>query len=104
MLRSIDMQQIFLQSDKVERVQQTHINSSECRQRQFETELAKEKRELRAKTKDLEASGKLKVKEEKMQDQRKQNKKKTRDEQAGDDDTVAELSAVEPGSKVDIRV
>jgi len=106
MLRSLDVQQVLLQSNKTERIQQAHMNSPESQQRHFESELVKERRELREKTKDLEASGRLKIKEEKMLDKRKRNrnKKRAKEEQKSADDTAADLSAGEPGSKVDIRV
>ncbi len=73
MLRLLDVQQILLHSNNTERIQQAYMNSPENQRRHFESELVKERRELREKTKDLEASGRLKIREEKKHDHRKKN-------------------------------
>lgn len=106
MLRSLDLQQILLQSNKTERIQQANLNSPESQQRHFESEMVKERRELREKTKDLEASARLKIREEKMHDKRKRSRSKKRGKKAQESaDNIAEdLSVGEPGSKIDIRV
>ncbi len=102
MLRSLDVQQIFLQSDKTERIQQAHANSSECQQRHFESELAKERRALREKAKEIETADRLKVREKKSHEQQKRNRDKKR---AGEEiDNAEKQSDDEPGSKIDIRV
>jgi hypothetical protein len=68
--------------------------------------MAKERRALREKTKDLEASARLKIREEKKHDQRRKNRgpKGSGGDQEGDKDLAADLSIDEPGSKVDIRI
>ena len=109
MLRSLDVQQILLQSNKTERIQQTNANGHECQQRHFESEMAKERRALREKTKALEASARLKVREEKKHDQRGKNRGPKGAGGAGGDPEedkalTADLSIDEPGSKVDIRI
>ena len=106
MLRSLDVQQILLQSNKTERIQQTNANTPECQQRHFESEMAKDRRALREKTKELEASARLKIREEKKHDQRGKNRgnKEAGGDQEGDKDLAADLAIDEPGSKVDIRI
>ena len=103
MVRSLDVQQVLLQSNAVERVQQVQQQQSDVQQRHFGAQLAKEKRELREKVKDLEEAEQLMIREEEERGKKEKNpgensaKKKK-------DSVVADPSADEPGGKVDIRV
>lgn len=102
MLRSLDVQQVLLQSNAVERVQQVQQQQTDVQQKHFEAQLAEEKRELREKVKDLEEAERLMIREK--EEQKKRNENRGKRKQEGTDDAADDLSADEPGGKIDIRV
>jgi len=111
MVRSLDVQQVLLQSNAVERVQQAQQQHGTVQQKHFEGQLAEEKRALREKVKNLEEAEQLKIKEkeeeERAKRERKKKKAKAKKEKEGADtaDVAAEeKSADEPVGKIDIRV
>jgi hypothetical protein len=103
MVRSLDMQQVLLQSIAVERVQQVQQQQADVQQRHFGSQLAEEKRELREKVKDLEETERLMIREEEERGKREKNpgENSAKKKKGG---VVADSSADEPGGKVDIRV
>ena len=111
MVRSLDVQQIFLQSNAVERVQQVQQQQADVQQNHFQGQLAEEKRALREKVKGLEEAEQLMIKEEEERDKREKKKKMDKrkkegaDNAAADDgDDAGDLSVDEPVGKIDIRV
>lgn len=106
MVRSLDVQQIILQSNAVERVQQVQQQHPDLQQRYFAGQLNKEKSLLKEKVKDLEESERLMIKEEERQPKRKKNPKGSRQKKEEEDasDVNNDLSTDEVGGKVDIKV
>jgi predicted phage gp36 major capsid-like protein len=99
MVRSIDMQQVLLQSNAVERVQQVQQQQADVQQRHFKGQLAEEKRELREKVKTLEEAERIMIKEKEGRDKREKKRK-----QADADEAARDLIVDETAGKVDIRV
>jgi hypothetical protein len=64
MLRAIDAQQVILQSNAMERVQQTHQQHQDMQQKYFELQLNEEQRLLKEKVKNAKESEEAKIKEE----------------------------------------
>ncbi|MEA3415466.1 MAG: hypothetical protein U9R02_04805 [Thermodesulfobacteriota bacterium] len=100
MVRSLDVQQVLLQSNAVERVQQVQQQQADIQQRYFGVQLAKEKRNLKEKVKDLEETEKLMIREEEERSKKEKNPgenspKKKKDGVVADN---------QPGRKVDIKV
>ena len=106
MVRSLDVQQIILQSNAVERVQQVQQQHPDLQQRYFADQLNKEKSSLKEKVKDLEESERLMIKEEERQPKRKKNPKGSKQKREEEDasDVSNDLSTDEVGGKVDIKV
>ena len=106
MVRSLDVQQIILQSNAVERVQQVQQQHPDLQQRYFGDQLNKEKSLLREKVKDLEESERLMIKEEERHPKRKKNSKGSKQKREKEDasDVSNDLSTDEVGGKVDIKV
>lgn len=101
MVRSLDVQQMLLQSNAIERVQQVQQQQGDAQQRHFQAQLAEEKRELREKVKDSGESERLAIKEEEGREKREgaqgeSGAKKENKKGAADDG--------EPVGKIDIRV
>ncbi len=104
MVRALDVQQVILQSNSVERVQQAQQHQANLQQKHFESQLAKEKRLLREKVKDLEESERLMIKEKQERDKREnKNKRSKRGETGVDEDRKKQLSD-EPVGRIDIRI
>lgn len=51
MVRSVDVQQVLLQTNSIERVQQVHQQHPDVQQRYFEDRLSKQRKELKEKVK-----------------------------------------------------
>jgi len=105
MVRSLDMQQVLLQSNAVERVQQVQQQQADVQRRHFEAQLAEEKRELKEKVKDPEEAQRLILKEEEEREKREKNSggKGAKKKKEGAD-AAGELSVNESERKIDIRV
>ncbi|MBW1670329.1 MAG: hypothetical protein JRJ43_01425 [Deltaproteobacteria bacterium] len=106
MVRSLDVQQIILQSNVVERVHQVQQQHPNLQQRYFADQLNKEESSLKEKVKDLEESERLMIKEEERQPKREKNPKGSKQERGKEDasDISNDLSTDEVGGKVDIKV
>ncbi len=106
MVRSLDVQQIILQSNAAERVHQVQQQHPDLQQRYFADQLNKEKSLLKEKVKDLEESERLMIKEEERQPKRKKNPKGSKQKREEEDtsDVNNDLSTDEVGGKVDIKV
>jgi len=106
MVRSLDVQQIILQSNAVERVQQVQQRHPDVQQQYFGDQLDKQKTLLKEKVKDLEESERLMIKEEERQPKRKKNPKGSKQKRKKEDtsDVSNDLSTDEVGGKVDIKV
>ncbi|MBN2539062.1 MAG: hypothetical protein JXB09_03330 [Deltaproteobacteria bacterium] len=99
MVRSIDVQQILLQTNSVERVQQTQQQHPDVQQRYFEDQLSKEKKNMKEKVSGAEGLEELRIREEERRDsgdRHKRGKKKKEEEH--------DAGAGEVGETVDIRV
>ncbi|TFG92075.1 MAG: hypothetical protein E4H15_04510, partial [Syntrophobacterales bacterium] len=68
MVRSIDVHQVLLQTNSVERVQQTQQQHPDVQQRYFEDQLSKEKKNLQKKVTGSESPQELRIKEEERHD------------------------------------
>ena len=99
MVRAIDVQQVLLQTNSVERVQQTQQQHPDVQQRYFEDQLSKEKKNLKEKVSSAEGLDELRIREEERRDSgdRHKRKKKKKDGEHG-------AGAGEVGETVDIRV
>ncbi|MDD5722909.1 MAG: hypothetical protein PHY29_04125 [Syntrophales bacterium] len=98
MVRSIDVQQVLLQTNSIERVQQTQQQHPDVQQRYFEDQLSKERKNLKKKVSGSDSLQELRIMEEEGRDsgdRRKQGRKKKEEHDAG---------AGEIGETVDIRV
>jgi hypothetical protein len=104
MVRALDVQQVLLQSNAVERVQQVQQHLGDIQQRHFESQLAKEKRSLRKKVKNLEEAERLRIREEQERDKREKKNKSSKREKEGTDDKDGDLSDGEPVGRIDIRI
>ena len=100
MVRSLDVQQVLLQSNAVERVQQVQQQQADVQQKHFEAQLAKEKRELREKVKDTEEAEQLMIR---VGDERG-NREKNPGENSAKKKKDGADAADEPRGKVDIKV
>ncbi|MEA3486375.1 MAG: hypothetical protein U9R20_01835 [Thermodesulfobacteriota bacterium] len=105
MVRSLDVQQVLLQSNAVERVQQVQQHQADTQQRHFEAQLAEKKRELRETVKDPEEAQRLMLREEEERDKREKNPgKKGAKKEKDDTDVAGELPVDKSERKIDIRV
>ncbi|MBW2663514.1 MAG: hypothetical protein JRD93_16405 [Deltaproteobacteria bacterium] len=100
MVRSLDVQQIILQSNAIERVQLVQQQQTDVQQKHFEAQLAKDKRALREKVKDLEETERLMIREEEERGKREKNTGKNSAKKKEDSADVAD----KPLGKIDIRV
>lgn len=104
MVRSLDAQQILLQSNAVERVQQVQQHHGNVQQRHFEAQLAQEKRELKETVKDLEELGRMVIGEKEEQGEGKKDSREDKSKKEKENADSGELSAGESQVKIDIRV
>jgi len=105
MVRALDVQQVLLQSNAVERVQQVQQHQADTQQRHFEAQLAEKKRELRETVKDPEEAQRLMLREKEERDKREKNpgEKGAKKEKDGTD-IAGELPVDKSERKIDIRV
>lgn len=106
MLRSVDIQQIILQSNSVERVHQVQQQHPDLQQKYFTDQLNKEKSLLKEKVKDLEESERLLIKEEDGQSRRERNTKGGKQKREKEDDSGVGNDIPDDGARtrVDIKV
>jgi len=106
MLRSVDVQQIILQSNSVERVHQVQQQHPDLQQKYFADQLNKEKSLLKEKVKDLEESERLLIKEEDGQSRRERDPKGGKQKREKEDASGVGNDIPEDGARirVDIKV
>ena len=106
MVRPLDMQQILLQSNTIERVQQTQQQYPDIQQKYFGDQLNKEQSLLKEKVKDLEESERLMIKEKDKQAKRKKKHKDSREKAKKQDSSNVSngISADDLGIRLDIKV
>jgi mannitol-specific phosphotransferase system IIBC component len=100
MVRSLDVQQVLLQSNAIERVQQIQQHQTEVQQKHFEAQLAEDKRKLKEKVKDLEETERLMIREDEERGKREKNTGENSAKKKKDDADTAD----KPLGKIDIRV
>ncbi len=106
MLRSVDIQQVLLQTNSIERVQQTQQQHPDTQQRYFEAELQKERKEFTEKISNTKESEHLTLKE------REERKRKQHEESSAENkrdrqrEEILEDQVLEGdlGTTVDIKV
>jgi len=104
MVRSVDMQQVLLQTNSVERVQQVQQQHPDVQQRYFENQLNKEKKELKKKVQHAHETDHLSVNTD---EERKKQEHQCQDDHRNDaqgQENDKGTSSGEPGAKIDIRV
>jgi len=105
MVRSVDVQQVILQMNSVERIQQVQQQHPDVQQRYFEDQLNKEKKEVKEKVQHSEEIEHALIREEERRGkrERKPGEQKTGGEvQSADDENERLVDQV--GGKVDIKV
>ena len=105
MAGSVDINQILLQINSVERVQQVQQQHPDAQQRYFEIELNKEKKQLKEKVKNAQEAEQLRIKEK---EERRKREKKARGNRATKEEDISgdpddETAGCELGGKVDIK-
>lgn len=101
MVRSLDVQQVLLQSNAVERVQQAQQQQGDAQQRYFQARLIEEERELREKVRDPEESDRLTIRSE---DEREKQERDPGKGGAKKEEREAAADTGEPEGTIDIRV
>jgi len=101
MVRAIDVQQVLLQTNSLERVQQTQQQHPDVQQRYFEDQLSKEKKNLKKKVPGSESPQELRIREEEKRDSGDRHKQ-GREKKEEHDARIP--PAGEVGETVDIRV
>lgn len=101
MVRSIDVQQVLMQSNAVERVQQVQQQQGDAQQRYFHARQIEEERKLREKVKNSQEADQLTVRPE---DERKkgEGKRENGDTRGKQDKNTADTGESE--GTIDIRV
>ena len=67
MVRSVDVQQVLLQTNSIERVQQVHQQHPDVQQRYFEDQLSKQRKEQKEKVKKTQETETPVIKDEKKE-------------------------------------
>lgn len=106
MLRSVDIQQILMQSNSVERVQQVQQQSADMQQRYFGVQLTEERKQAKEKINDSEEASKVKIGKEEKERQPNEGKKKNIIDGKSQEATEKEATMMdsEKGGRIDIRV
>jgi hypothetical protein len=102
MVRSLDVQQVLLQSNAVERVQQVQQQQGDAQQRHFQAQLLEERRELREKVKTPEESERLMIRDEDRREKREGRQGESGAKEEEKEEGIADTD--EPEGKIDIRV
>ena len=66
MVRSVDVQQVLLQTNSIERVQQVHQQHPDVQQRYFEDRLSKQRKDLKEKVKETHETENPIIRDEKQ--------------------------------------
>lgn len=103
MVRPLDLQQIILQSNPVEKIQQAQQKHPEMQQRQFDLELAEEKKLQQEKTRQLHESEQARIRREEQRQGRRDGDRKGRQDPETSP-VPAEEDAPEQGGRIDVKV
>lgn len=101
MVRSVDMQQVLMQSNAVERVQQVQQQQGDAQQRYFHARQIEEERELREKVKNSQEADQLTIRSEDEREKR-EGKRKNGNTRGDKDTDTADTG--KPEGTIDIRV
>ena len=101
MVRSLDIQQVLMQSNAVERVQQVQQQQGDAQQRYCHARLAEEEREQREKVKDPREADRLMIKAEDEREKGEGNRGRGGTQRERKEDTADDG---EPEGRIDIRV
>jgi hypothetical protein len=106
MIRSVDVQQVILQLNSIERVQQVQQQHPDVQQRYFEDQLSKEKKEVKEKVQQSEELDYALIREEERRGKRdkQHGKHKSGSDTQDADGDESERLVDELGGKVDIKV
>ncbi len=100
MVRSLDVQQLFLQSNAVERVQQVQQMQGDTQQRHIQAQLLQERKELREKVKEAEEAHCLVIRE----DQERERREGFEEDSGAKKDGEEGADFAESEGRIDIRV
>lgn len=105
MVRALDMQQIILQSNPVEKIQQAQQKHPEMQQRQFDLEMAQEKKLQQEKTRQLHESEQARIRweEERRQGRQGGDRREFQDHETPPG-AVAEEDTPIQGGRIDVKV
>lgn len=74
MLRAVDLQQVLMQSNSVERVQQVQQQQPDIQQRYFDVQLNEERKLRQEQVKDTEETERARIREKEEQERRRREK------------------------------
>lgn len=74
MLRAVDLQQVLMQSNSVERVQQVQQQQPDIQQRYFDVQLNEERKLRQEQVKDTEETERARIREKEEQERRRKEK------------------------------
>jgi len=74
MLRAVDLQQVLMQSNSVERVQQAQQQQPDIQQRYFDVQLNEERKLRQEQVKDTEETERARIREKEEQERRRREK------------------------------
>ncbi len=74
MLRAVDLQQVLMQSNSVERVQQAQQQHPDIQQRYFDVQLNEERKLRQEQVKDTEETERARIREKEEQERRRREK------------------------------
>ncbi len=74
MLRAVDLQQVLMQSNSVERVQQVQQQHPDIQQRYFDAQLSEERKLRQEQVKDTEETERARIREKEEQERRRREK------------------------------
>jgi hypothetical protein len=104
-LRAVDVQQILLQTNPVERIQQTQQQQSDMQQRHFAVEVGLEKKILEEKVKVADETERSSIKREEEEKRKRHSKSSKSDHEPPDE--AGEKNAAETkeqGRLIDVKV
>lgn len=107
MLRAVDLQQVLMLSNSMERVQQAQQQHPDMQQRYFGVQLSEERKLRQEQVKDTEETERARIRE-KEEEERKRRGEESREEveEEGEERHEGDLYLAEPehGRRVDIKV
>ena len=104
MLRSVDMQQILLQTSVVEKVQQVQQQHADVEKKQFALQLQKEMDHKRKEVQDTKESGHLMIREEDKQNQHQEKRDLHARKKEKDVPQKDPVSEIDQGKILDLMV